>query len=318
MGLDTKKQHRATISRLAVEAFAHHVVEDLGAAGELRTWRCRQPESSFHAFRVVMWPGWIVVAGDIGDTLFQHSDRDGLPWLRGAVKSPDYLLGKVRGARKSFMPGDAARFVDELATHDGEFADEQRPKLGDRYHPLPKREECDSDEDFAAHMRSAQEDVDSDNRNFDAEAQQYRLRAQNIRDACGEDFDDARTFYEACRDQDVDEPPECRDYDSDHLWAMEALRWFIGAHDAQPEPYLIRCVDDVGQQEMALWWRPERMGYTTSIDEAGRYTREEAEAQARSRNVDFAVPLSKALALSSRVVRAERFAELAALSPPTP
>lgn len=311
MALETKKQHRATVRELAAKAFAQHVITDLGAAGDVRTFRCAGPGTGIYSFRVVVWPGWLVVAGDIGDTIFSHSDRDSLGWLRGAKNSLDYMLGKVCNPHKRWMPGDAARFVNELATHYGEFADDQRPKLGDRYHALPKREECDSDDEFAAHMRSAQEDVDADNRNFDAEAQQYRLRAQIIRDACGDEFDDACTFYEACRDQDVDEPPECRDFESDHLWAVEALRWFIDALDAQPEPYLIRCIDQAGQQEMALWWRPERRGYTTSIAEAGRYTREEAEAQARARDIDFAVPLSKALALSSPTVRAEKFTELA-------
>lgn len=77
------------------------------------------------------------------------------------------------------------------------------------------------------------------------------------------------------------------------------------------EPYLIRNL--VGG-EMALWWKPERAGYTANVDKAGRYTREEAEAQARARNTDEAWPLSKALALASRYVPNETIT--AASTPP--
>lgn len=35
-----------------------------------------------------------------------------------------------------------------------------------------------------------------------------------------------------------------------------------------------------------LWWRPNRLGYTTDLNEAGRYTQKEALAQHRSRDTD--------------------------------
>lgn len=270
--METSKQHRDTIHRLAEESFAAHALDDLGTAGGgTHVFRCATPRTGLYAFRVVTWPGYVVVAGDIGDTLFQHSDRDTIGWLRGAARDTDYMLGKVRNPHKRFMPGDAAAFVDRLEKED--------------------------------------------------EAPRDRQRAENIREACGPDFDDARAFHEACRDQGVDDPPACEDYSSDHLWALEALRWFIAALDARPEPYLIRCVDVAGQQELVLWWRPNRIGYTTSLDEAGRYTREEAEAQARARNCDFAVPLSKAMGLAQHVVRLEQLvdpAQHAEAAAPTP
>lgn len=267
MAAATKAEHRATIHRLAIEAFAHHLVEDLGAAGDVRTFRCARPGTSMYAFRVVAWPGWIVVAGDIGDTLFSHSDRASLAWLRGAKDSPDYLLGKVRHPHKRWMAGDAKAFVDEqIAELEREQAERQN---------VVRQERLDTLRGFGAD----DEEVD---------------------------------YWRACGEAGIDDPPDCRDYSADHVWAVEALRWFIDALDRQAEPYLIRCIDQAGQQEMALWWRPERRGYTTSIDEAGRYTREEAEAQARARDIDFAVPLSMARALASAVVRAEKSTDLAA------
>lgn len=53
----------------------------------------------------------------------------------------------------------------------------------------------------------------------------------------------------------------------------------------------------------ALWWGPDRSGYVCSIDEAGRYTKAEAERQAASRSTDVAVPLARAEQLAIRHVR---------------
>lgn len=50
------------------------------------------------------------------------------------------------------------------------------------------------------------------------------------------------------------------------------------------------------------WWGPNRCGYTTSLDDAGRYTEEDAKWQERSPSTDVAVPLERAMALSVRVV----------------
>lgn len=53
--------------------------------------------------------------------------------------------------------------------------------------------------------------------------------------------------------------------------------------------YLILCADK-STSDNVLWWRPNRHGYTYNLDEAGRYTKEDAEAQAAARDLDFAIP----------------------------
>lgn len=52
--------------------------------------------------------------------------------------------------------------------------------------------------------------------------------------------------------------------------------------------YLILCRDRV--QGVALWWRSGRSGYTTNVNEAGRYSKDEADSIARLRSQDFPVP----------------------------
>jgi hypothetical protein len=53
--------------------------------------------------------------------------------------------------------------------------------------------------------------------------------------------------------------------------------------------YLIWCREHQ-HGATVLWWRPQGKGYTTRLDEAGLYTRQEAESQARDRDCDVAVP----------------------------
>lgn len=54
--------------------------------------------------------------------------------------------------------------------------------------------------------------------------------------------------------------------------------------------YLI--LSDSTSDGMALWWRPDRCGYTTDLQRAGRYSKEEAESIQRIRGTDFPVPES--------------------------
>lgn len=56
---------------------------------------------------------------------------------------------------------------------------------------------------------------------------------------------------------------------------------------------------------LLLWWGPNRCGYTTRLDEAGRYSEEEAKRQDARRDTDVAVPLSRAQATAVAVVSAE-------------
>ncbi|HIE5512995.1 TPA: hypothetical protein ACXNQL_002235 [Stenotrophomonas maltophilia] len=67
-----------------------------------------------------------------------------------------------------------------------------------------------------------------------------------------------------------------------------------------------------------MWWGPNGSGYVTRLDEAGRYTEQEAIRQNRTRETDIPWPCSEIDALARQTVdcqhmrpRAERLAELA-------
>ncbi len=83
------------------------------------------------------------------------------------------------------------------------------------------------------------------------------------------------------------------------------------------DPYLILNVRDSHNNEQLVWWRENRSGYTTDVNQAGRYSKEDAEGisyregddmYSRGRH-DIAVPLSaiSSLEISHVISTARRF-----------
>lgn len=103
----TQKACEEQVRQLAAQSFADHV---LVAEGEGR-WYCGKPGTGIYSFRVVSAPYHVIVFGDIGDALLRVSDRNPVPWLRGAVRSPDYLISKSIWRDTVFYRGDAVEYL---------------------------------------------------------------------------------------------------------------------------------------------------------------------------------------------------------------
>ncbi len=90
------------------------------------------------------------------------------------------------------------------------------------------------------------------------------------------------------------------------------------AVELDPEPmfYIQDTRQFVGN--CPVWWGPNGRGYVTRLDEAGRYTEQEAIKQNRTRDTDIPWPCAEIDAIARPTVdfqhmrpRAERLAELA-------
>ena len=213
--IDTSAEHRETIRRLAAKSLAHHQIDVVGQAGDTMVYRFAMPGRSAYAVRILIWPGWICVAGDTGDTLFRHSSSDSISWLRGSVSDVRYMLGKVQGARKAFNLGDALAFMRRTIAEDESAEDESN---GCCEHSSIYRPPC-------VDQVACQRDI-------------RRERLANLREwvESAERFEaDANSFHAACAEAEIDDPPSCQEWDSNHVWAVEILRHFVKALDAKTE-----------------------------------------------------------------------------------
>lgn len=197
----TRRERRADYEKYADEAFAEHILTPEQTEGPVRMWLCHKPRTGIYHFRVIASPGTLVVVGDVGDGILCASDKDLVPWLRGAVKSPDYLLSKlVKSAyRKEFVEGEVENMFNNMlesagydSTLTGEEAEEQK-------------------ED--SYIRKARKIIEDTKEN----------RCYDYDDRTGHEF--CRAFSDAGGDSEYLE--SLFDYDSDALWTLNCLRKFI-------------------------------------------------------------------------------------------
>jgi hypothetical protein len=107
---------KGQIAEFAAEAFKDHEVTRRWSVNGDASYRCGKPGTSIYAFNVVTLPGAVVFYGDLGEAILRPSDRDVLPWLRGAVNSADYLISKVKPApEQTFYVRDAIAWIEDQA-----------------------------------------------------------------------------------------------------------------------------------------------------------------------------------------------------------
>ena len=93
-----RKEYRAQIEELATSAFKDHVLTKMDGH-----WRCMKPETGFYAFRVAELPGLLVLWGDIETVTITQGAGYNIDWLRGAIKSMEYILEKSVFKKDSFV-----------------------------------------------------------------------------------------------------------------------------------------------------------------------------------------------------------------------
>ena len=208
---EDRRTRRADYAKYAEEAFAEHIITPEQTEGPVRMWLCHKPGTGIYHFRVIAAPGILVVTGDVGDNILRASDRDLVPWLRGAVKSPDYLMEKiVRGYNcKEFVEGEVENMFCNMLENAG-------------YDPSLAEED-------------AEEDAEEQNEN--SYIQNARKIIEDTKENWYHDYDD-RTGHEFCRafsdaGGDSEYTESLFDYDSNALWTCNCLKKFIELLDKE-------------------------------------------------------------------------------------
>jgi len=108
---DTIAGTREKIAQNAKRSFAKHRLDVIEPD---RQWRCWDGESGFYAFRVAVLPGIILIWGDLGTMVVDAGPSYDLGWLRGALRSRNYLLEKCSlEQRVVLMEGEMRAFAKE-------------------------------------------------------------------------------------------------------------------------------------------------------------------------------------------------------------
>ena len=184
-----------TAAHLAAGAFQHHRLTRDGDH-----WLCRSPKSGSYWFCLYAAPGMIVIWGDIGECVLRHASGDSLGWLAdtagpGRVDYPDYCLGKIEaldGRKREFYAGDARKYIKERL-----------------------REAVDEDGAVDAHDRD-----------------RWTAVAREFRDGLDDCDSERAAWFNACRENGVDDPPDCEGWSPDALWKWHAIATFVRLHQA--------------------------------------------------------------------------------------
>ncbi len=203
MSTDTKIEGtQEAIERAAREAFKDHVVTPLSRPDDYaRAWKCAKPGTGTYGFRVVVWPGYLTIQGDIGGlTLCRCEDM--ISWCRRSVRDPSYFFSKVAdpGSRKlqEYSQAEFLRWLEYSIEADQESGD------GEPRFWTEKR------------IRSAKDLADG-------------FRDSALRDL--HDFLDHEGYPDAWESVESweDWSPHC-------YWSLEAVKCFLRLLDTQPKP----------------------------------------------------------------------------------
>jgi len=196
----TKKENKIILNELIDEAFANHIITSEQIEGPVKMWYCGRKGTGIYSYRVISAPGMLLVYGDVGDYMLQANDRDLVPWLRGAVKSENYLISKFVNKGEIFFPDEAVQLLNDLVLEADEY---------------DKTEGYDEDEDGNK--------IDG---HYGPPARKLR---RDVLDEWDAEYDDgpsfAKTFYGA--GGDVELIDRTIDYSSSVYWTAGCLKKFI-------------------------------------------------------------------------------------------
>lgn len=87
------------------------------------------------------------------------------------------------------------------------------------------------------------------------------------------------------------------------LDALKAKLFGLPDKATDEAAWLVYTTTEEGHGGVYLWWKPNRSGYTRYVEEAGRYTKSEAESICKMRGQEGAVSVDVVAAQTSSVLR---------------
>jgi hypothetical protein len=253
---------RTSLRRRAAEDaqknLKNHTIVQLHRDGDPgRIWRCSNNGSSVYKFTVCAPPGWLHVYGDMGECMWARS-YDMLAFIRGSIGSLDYFSEKASKDCKIREP------YTELAE---EWLEEQ--ESGTEWEENHGEPITDENREKLHEIREAFE--------------RYNSIENLIQAAYESGLYDSPSYL-----------PHCEYYTYQYLWKIEALKWFVAKIDAdeftkanfswedQTDLYLLQNCNGGYVGNSPCFWHKDGSGYTPWIDDAKRWTKEEAQLQIQS------------------------------------
>jgi hypothetical protein len=122
------RDHRKQIEEAAQRALKDHVMAavghtNIGNTASPYVWKLQSSNKEAWAYwyYVAELPGAIVQYGDIGGMLIEQGRGYDLNWLDGAMGSLDYVLGKSKCKRDTFIEDDFKAYVTEHGKDPDDF-----------------------------------------------------------------------------------------------------------------------------------------------------------------------------------------------------
>lgn len=256
----TKTDFRSKLQQSVAERIENdlrnHAIVQLHRDGDPgRIWRCTNNGSAVLAFTVCAPPGWLIFSGDMGECMWSRL-YDMLTFVRSSIKDLNYFSEKASRDSK----------IREVHT---ELAEEWLDETEREWEELNGEPMTEDELEKFKEIRSK----------FETYNQVSDLQ---------------KAIFESGMFDNTSSIPSCEYYTYHYLWKIAALKWFIAKLDAgeftkknfawedQSELYLLQNCDCPFLGNSPVFWREGGSGYTQWIDEAKRWTKEEAESQIRS------------------------------------
>lgn len=260
MSTTTKTDFRTRLRHQVVEDIRKHLeshtIEQWHRDGDPgRIWKCSNNGSSIYAFTICAPPGWLIMYGDMGECMWSRT-RDMLPFIRGSIGSLNYFSEKA--SRNCTIVETRTELAEEWLN------DAEQDWLDSHGEPM--------DEQQLAKLQAIREAFESYNEVHDLQ----------------------RAIYESGMFDSCSAIPNCQYYTYQYLWKIEALKWFMRKLDAgeftkanfvwgdQTDLYLLQNCTGGYVGNSPCFWHKDESGYTPWIDDAKRWTKEDAERQIES------------------------------------